>query len=41
VAKIRSEEQLRPHWASLEQSLDLIEIIDLVYDAAGMPRRGL
>jgi hypothetical protein len=41
AAKIGGEEQQPPYWISLEQSLDLMEIVDQVYDAAGMLRKGL
>ena len=39
IAKIRGEEP--PHWIELEESVATMNIIDQVYDKAGLPRRGL
>jgi predicted dehydrogenase len=39
VAKVKGEEP--PHWVSLEESIQVMDIVDMVYEAAGMPKRGL
>jgi predicted dehydrogenase len=39
VAKVRGEEP--PHWVDLDESIATMELVDAVYEKAGLPKRGL
>ena len=39
VMKVKGQEP--PHWIDLSESVEVMAIVDQVYDKAGLPRRGL
>ena len=36
--KLKGEEP--PHWVELDESVEMMKVIDQVYEKAGLPKRG-